>query len=121
MYRCLHFKNDWEDEDGVEWGNEYLDDKWTSQPTAKHRKKIGDVEDAFNRCWKEALTPGKWLTFEKSRVVGWYNSPITMGPEPKPIRTIATMNSLCVTKGSLATYELHVRTYGGKSDKNLSR
>ena len=80
MYWCLHFTDDWEEEDGVEWKNKYLDDKWTSQPTAKHREKIGDVEDAFNRRWKEVLTPGKWLTFDKSQVAGWYNSQITMGP-----------------------------------------
>ena len=40
MYWCLHFTDDWEEEDGVEWKNKYLDDKWTSQPTAKHREKL---------------------------------------------------------------------------------
>ena len=44
-----------------------------------------------------------------------------MVPEPKPIRTVETMHSLCVTKGPLATYKLHIQTYGGKSDENLSR
>ena len=85
MYQCLHFRDDWEEEDGIEWGKEYLDDTWTSQPTANHRNFFEDVEDAFNRRWKEALTPGKWLTFDKSRFSGWYNSPITMVLEPKPI------------------------------------
>ena len=44
-----------------------------------------------------------------------------MGPEPKPIITGATMHSLYVTKWPLATYKIHVRTYGGKLDENLSR
>ena len=102
-------------------GKQLLDDKWKSQPMAKHRTKFGDVEDSFNRRWKEGITPGKWITFDKIRVARWYNSPITMGPEPKPIRTGATMHSLCVMKGPLATYKLYVRTYGVKLDKNLTR
>ena len=42
-----------------------------------------------------------------------------MGPEPKPIRTGATLHSLCVTFGLLRTYKLHFRTYGRKSDDHL--
>ena len=42
-----------------------------------------------------------------------------MGPEPKPIRTVAMLHSLCVTFGLLRTYKLHVRTYGGKYDDDL--
>ncbi|KAL7527939.1 hypothetical protein ACHAWF_002369 [Thalassiosira exigua] len=43
-----------------------------------------------------------------------------MGPEPKPTRTGATLHSICVTHGDLATYKLHVRVYGGSSDEDLS-
>ena len=64
---------------------------------------------------------GKWLTADESRVAGWYHSPITQGPEPKPIRTGATLHSLCVTKGRLATYKLFVRVFGGKHDADLNR
>ena len=44
-----------------------------------------------------------------------------MGPEPKPIHTGATLHSLCITKGPFCSYKLHVRTYGGKSDKDLDQ
>ena len=44
---------------------------------------------------------------------------MTIGPEPKPIQTGATLHSLCVTYGPLATYKLVVRAYGGKSDGDL--
>jgi hypothetical protein len=44
---------------------------------------------------------------------------MTLGPEPKPIRTGATLHSLCVSYGDLATYKLFVRVYGGKSDGDL--
>ncbi len=44
---------------------------------------------------------------------------MTVGPEPKPIRTGATLHSFCVTKGPLSTYKLFVRAYGGKTDGDL--
>ena len=44
---------------------------------------------------------------------------MTVGPEPKPIRTGATLHSLCVTRGKIATYKLFVRAYGGKTDSDL--
>ena len=52
-------------------------------------------------------------------MAGWYHSPMTIGPEPKPIRTGATLHSLCITFGILASYKLHVRAYGGASDEDL--
>jgi hypothetical protein len=60
-----------------------------------------------------------WVTFNESRVARWYNSAMTIGPEPKTIRTGATIHSLCVSKGDLAGYKLHARTYGGESDESL--
>ena len=66
------------------------------------------------------MTIGKDLTFDKSRVAGWYNSPITISPETKPICTGAMLHSLCITRVILATYKLHVRTYGGADDKDLA-
>ena len=59
------------------------------------------------------------MTADESRVAGWYHSPITCGPEPKPIRTGGTFHSLFVIKGRLVTYKLWVRVYGGKSDEDL--
>ena len=94
LYLCLHFTDDWYEEEGVEWDDIYLDEKHTSPELAHLRRIFGDVEDAFNNRWKECVTFGKWLTFDDSRVAGWYHSPITCGPEPKPICTGATIHSL---------------------------
>jgi hypothetical protein len=80
--------------------------------------KNSDVEDAICQRWKEYVNFGMWVTFVKSRVIGWYNSAITIGPEPT-IRTGATIHSLYVLKGNLADYKLHARTYGGESNKSL--
>jgi len=79
LYRCLHFTDDWEGEEGINWEDKYLDAKYESCPdSAKHRKKFGAVEDAFNARWKECVTFGKWLTFDESRVADWYHSPIIL-------------------------------------------
>ena len=112
---------DWDEEEGVEWDDIYLDENYTSPDLEQHRRKFGDVKDAFNKKWKECVTFGKWLTFNEIRVAGWYHSPITCGPEPKSIRTVAMIHSLCVKKGPLASYKVHVRVYGVKSDEELSQ
>ena len=65
------------------------------------------------------MPAGKSLTHNKSRIAGWYKSKITCRPEPKPIRTGATLHSLAVSFGILAGYKLHARTFGGKNDGNL--
>jgi hypothetical protein len=44
---------------------------------------------------------------------------MTIGPEPKPIRTGATLHTVCVTDGDLSTYKLFARTYGGKKDEDI--
>jgi hypothetical protein len=100
IYTCLHFDDNWED-DG--WGDVYADEKKCSlEGTAHHRRKFSMFEDGFNRRWKECVIFGRWLTFDKSRVAGWYHSPITQGPDLKPIRTGATIHSLAITHGDLA-------------------
>ena len=91
------------------------------ESTAPHRCKFKNVEDAFNAVWKFHVLFGKDLTFDESRLAGWFHSGMTIGPEPKPIRTGATMHSMCVTSGALASYMLHVRSYGGKHNKDLNR
>jgi hypothetical protein len=53
-------------------------------------------------------------------VVGWYHSAMTIGPEPKPIRTSAALHTVCITKGPLSTYKLFARAYGGKGDKDIN-
>jgi hypothetical protein len=45
---------------------------------------------------------------------------MTIGPEPKPIRTGATLHTVCITNGPLHTYKLFARVYGGKSDEDIN-
>eukprot|EP00956_Cyclotella_meneghiniana_P001713 scaffold1870_cov73-Cyclotella_meneghiniana.AAC.4 len=124
MYRCMHFSDDWEvDENGVEayWEDVAQDARYEPSPeVARHRKKYEHIEDGFNRRWKEIVNFGRWITADESRVAGWYKSGITIGPEPKPIRTGATIHSICVTHGDLATFKLQCRVYGGKHDEDLN-
>ena len=61
------------------------------------------------------------MTADESRAAGWYKSMMTIGPNPKPIRTGATLHTLCVTEGPLASYKLFSRVYGGKSDDDLNK
>ena len=123
IYRCMHFSDDWDEEDEiVDWDAVYPDRKIPPSPeAAKHRRKFEHIEDGFNQRWKECVKFGKWVTADESRVAGWYHSVITVGPEPKPICTGATIHSLCVTEGPLATYKLHCRVFSRKSDEDLNR
>ena len=70
LYRCLHFDDDWEEDEGVDWGDIFTDEQVTSPDAAKHRRKFANAEDAFNARWKECVTFGKYLTFNESRVAG---------------------------------------------------
>ena len=79
------------------------------------------IEDAFNDAWTRHIVFGRRLTFDESRIAGWFHSAITIGPEPKPIRTGAKIHSMCITDGPLATFMIRVRTYGGKSDETLKK
>ena len=98
-----------------------MDDQYKSPVLAKHFKKIGITEDAHNAAWKLSITFGKAMAYDKSRCAGWYPSPCTIGPEPKPMQTGTTIHSMCVTKGPLATYTVYVRVYGGKTDENTKK
>ena len=88
--------------------------------TATHRVKFNILEDGYNKRWQDVVNFGKWMTANESRVAGWYKSMMTMGPDPKPIRTGATLHTLCVTEGDLKTYKLYARVYGGAKDDDLS-
>ena len=80
---CLHFADDWEDgSDGdEEWDEKYGDGReQAADTTAKHRKKLSMVEDAYNRRWQAMVNFGKWITADESRVAGWYHSMMTIGP-----------------------------------------
>jgi hypothetical protein len=46
---------------------------------------------------------------------------MTIGPDPKPIRTGAILHTACITRGPLATYKLFDRVYGGEGDDDINR
>jgi hypothetical protein len=70
----MHFNDDFDKESPDEWSDVYSDKKHPSPVTARHRKKISNVEDAIcQKWWKEYINFGMWVTFDESRVVGWYN------------------------------------------------
>ena len=94
--RCLYFANNWEEADNVEWNDIYLDKKFKSPVSAKHCSKFGVVKDANNKSWNEHIILGEHVTYDKSRVTNWYPGPFTKSLELKPIRTSATIHSMCV-------------------------
>jgi hypothetical protein len=118
IYHCLHFNNDWDNK----WDKVYMDQKQCSlENTAHHHQKFSMFKDGFNRWWKECLIFGCWLTFDKSHVAGWYYSPITRGPDPKPIPTGATIHSWAITRSDLALYKVNVCVFGGATDGDLDK
>jgi len=119
MQRCMHFADDWEEVKEV-W-DDYFTDVKIELPSdvAHHRHKFAIIEDAFNVQWKATVIFGRRLKMDESRTPCWYHGPITQGPEPKPVRTGATMHTVCITDGPLATYKLHARKFGGKMDEDL--
>ena len=121
LIRCLHFSDDWDDDD-EQWDTLYTDPKQEpGEDTAAHRRKFSILEDGCNRRWQAMVNFGKWLTADESRVAGWHKSCMTLGPEPKPIRTGATLHSLCVTEGKPSTCKSFARVCGGKNDGDLNR
>ena len=72
----------------------YLDKQVESPATVSHRVTFRMVKDSFNKRRKELLTYVLHITFDRSRVAGWDTSSITIGPEPKSIRTGATLHSM---------------------------
>jgi hypothetical protein len=79
------------------------------------------LEDGYDKRWQAMVNFGKWITTDESRVAGWYHSVMTIGPEPKPIQTGATLHTVCVTRGPLSTYKLFARVYGGKYNEDIDR
>ncbi|KAL7540064.1 hypothetical protein ACHAXR_010797 [Thalassiosira sp. AJA248-18] len=120
LCRCMHFADDWE-EDDTQWNDFYDDSKeYIREDTANHRQKFGMLEDAYNAQWQAMVLFGRCMTADESPIAGWYHSPMTMGPEPKPIRTVGcTLHTLCVTYGTLAMYKLFARAYSSKTDSAL--
>ena len=61
------------------------------------------------------------ITTDESQVAGWYHSVMTIGPEPKPIWTSATLHTtICISGGPLSTYKLLTRVGGCKSDEDIN-
>ena len=118
----MHFVDDWEADSDIEWDEYFMNPKVEGDGTiATHRTNFSLVEDGWNSWWQEIVNFGKWLTMDESRVAGCYKSMMTCGPEPRPICTGATLYTLCITHGPLATFKLHARVYGGVKDDNLNR
>ena len=114
IYTCLHFDDNWNNNG---WGDVYANEKKCSpEGTTHHRRKFFMFKDGFNRRWKECVMFGRWPTFDKSRVAGWYHSPITQGPDPKPNCTGTIIHSQSITYGDLASYKVHVRVFGRATD-----
>jgi hypothetical protein len=104
MQRCMHFADDWDEDNGEVWDAYFVDKKVESPiDIAHHCRKFGIFEDSFNARSKAAVIFGRRLTMDESCTPGWYHGPITQGPEPKPVRTGGTMHTVCVTDGPLAT------------------
>lgn len=63
MHRCMHFSDDWDEEEGGEvppWELTYADEKFEPSPeVANHRRKFEHVEDGFNRRWKQCVRFGR--------------------------------------------------------------
>ena len=121
MTDCLHYADDWIMTGNGNWGDTYPDPKVEADTSiAAHRKKHGLLEDACTKRWQAIVDFGKWIAADESRVAGWYHSStMTIGPEPKPIRTGATLHTLCITEGPLRSYKLFARAYGGKEDQDM--
>ncbi|KAL3778367.1 hypothetical protein ACHAW5_008310 [Stephanodiscus triporus] len=59
MQRCMHFADDWDDDDGEVWDDNFSDKKVDSPiDIAHHRGKFGIVEDAFLRDGRRQLSSG---------------------------------------------------------------
>ena len=86
----LHFVDDWElDDNDFGWDEVFdypEDDQDHDAYAAAHRVKFGLIEDAFVQRWQQCVLFGRWITADKSCLVGWYHSPCTIGPNPKPIQ-----------------------------------
>jgi hypothetical protein len=116
MFRCIHFLDNFDDRE--EWSEIFFGKKHVLPNTARHRRKFVKIEDAINHRWKECATAGMAMTHD-GRIAGWYKSEITCRPEPKPIRTGATLHSMAMSFSPLTGYKLHARTFVRKNDSDL--
>lgn len=113
LSRCLRFADNWDHTICPDAREE------PRHGTPFHRRKFSVLEDAHCGRWQDLVDFGKWITADESRIAGWCESSTTIGPEPKPVRTGATLHTLCISKGSLQSCELCAWTHGGKSDAEL--
>ena len=70
LNRCMHFVDDWEEDDDEDWETIYPDARRVSPDVGTHRSKFCIVEDAFNQVWVLHITFGRDLTFDESRIAG---------------------------------------------------
>ena len=71
LRRCLHFANDWEEDDD-RWNKVYEHEKEAApENTANHSRKFGVLEDGYNRRWQVMMKFGRWMTADESQIAGW--------------------------------------------------
>ena len=88
---------------------------------AHHHQKLSMFEYGFNRQGKECVMFRCWLTFNESRVAGWYHSPIMQGPDPKPICTGVAIHLLVIMHSDLVPYKVHVCVFGRATEGDLGK
>ena len=119
----LHFVDNWElDENDFEWNEVFdypKDDHDDDAYAASRCVKFSLIEDTYVKQCQQCVKFGKRVTADEPRLAEWYHSPCTIGPDPKPICTGATLHSIAVTRGKLQFYKLYARCYGGKIDGDL--
>ena len=126
LTRLLHFFDDQKlDDNNFEWDKVFdfpKHDHDHDDYAATHRVKFGLIEDAYMKQQQECVKIGKQVTADESCLAGWYHSPCTIGPDPKPIRTGATLHSLAVTCNmweDTVLYYAQTYAYSGKHDGDL--
>ena len=138
LHRLIHFVDDFGEEyvdgqgrvhkpppallEGEDWSDVYnYEQILADEGTTRHRMKFSHLEEAYNRWWRKCVNVGKWLCMDESRLKGWLKSCMTLGPDPKPIRTGATQHTVCIAEGELSMYKVFARVYGGKADMELKK
>ena len=91
-----------------------------SEEGPRHSRKFGELQRRYCERWQSMVLPGRDLCMDESRVPGWYHSAMTLGPDPKPVRTGSTAHTICVGQGPLMRFLMAWRTYGGRTDEGLA-
>ena len=73
LCRCMHFADDWEQEDEG-WDEKYdYTRESIAQGTANNQRKFGMPKDGYNSRWQAMVNFGIRMTDDESRIAGWYH------------------------------------------------